>query len=114
MMFNDSTEIHDNSSSEAVVEASQFCLSRAVATQLLDKLCHDDAFRAMFTADARTALASIGDVSAADARINAGPWICMHGDALPSKLEMQELRDSLLDQMIAPMSQDIFHFPTTK
>lgn len=113
-MFNDTLESQDSNSCDAAVESSPLCLSKQVATKLLDKLSHDDAFRALFASNPRMALASIGDASAADPNVMDGSWVCLHGDALPSKMDMRELRDSLFDQMTAPMSQQIFHFPSKK
>lgn len=114
MMFNEAVEAGDSNIAEVAEKDSPFCLSKQVATRMLDKLCHDDAFRALFAADPRMALASLGDERAADPSVASGSWSCLHGDALPSKTEMRELRDSFMDQMVASMSQKIFHIPSRK
>ena len=62
-----------------------FQLSEPIADALLNKLGHDDDFRALFTANPREALVSLGFAPAADAGIREGIWMCMQVDVLASK-----------------------------
>ncbi|TXK60784.1 NHLP-related RiPP peptide [Alkalisalibacterium limincola] len=93
------------------------CLPADIADKLLVRLSEDDAFRDTFRRDPRQALAQLGyEPARQDADISAevvhdvdGPWACLHGDGLPSKEEIQRMREKLQQELTASMSQKIFH-----
>jgi putative modified peptide len=62
-----------------------FQLPEAIADSLLAKLGHDDEFRALFSRDARMALASLGFAEANDPSLSRGIWMCMTVNELASK-----------------------------
>jgi putative modified peptide len=78
-----------------------FQLPTAIADSLLDKLGHDDAFRACFAQDPRTALASLGFEPAVDARIDRGIWMCLAVDELASKENIVAAAGQLRRQLTA-------------
>jgi putative modified peptide len=75
-----------------------FRLSEPIVDRLLDKLCSDDAFRALFTGDARAALASIGYLPAADPAVTEGAWWCLKVESLASKDAIRQSRNDLRRQ----------------
>ena len=68
-----------------------YLLPESVVDALMDKLGHDESFRARFTADPRACLAGLGFAPAADPTVTAGIWACMQVDALAS---MESIRAS--------------------
>jgi putative modified peptide len=62
-----------------------FRLPAPIIESLLDKLGHDDDFRAEFTANPRAALASLGFLPAASHSASQGIWNCLKVDELASK-----------------------------
>lgn len=93
------------------------CLPADIAEKLLVRLSEDDAFRDTFRRDPRQALAQLGyeparqeiEVTAEIAKDVDGPWTCLHGDGLPSKEEIQRMREKLQQELTAAMNQNIFH-----
>lgn len=88
-----------------------------IAEKLLVRLGEDDAFRETFRRDPRRALAELGyeparlDIEASTDIVKDvdGPWSCLHGDGLPSKDDIQAMRQKLQQELTAAMSQIIFH-----
>ena len=76
-----------------------FKLPESIADRLLDLLGHDDAYRAMFLANPRLALASIGFEPAADASVDEGLWICFGVTTLAPKATFIESRKALQVQL---------------
>jgi putative modified peptide len=76
-----------------------FQLPEIVADRLLDLLGHDDAYRAMFLANPRLALASIGFEPAADESIREGVWICFTVTTLAPKEVFVDSRSTLRIQL---------------
>jgi putative modified peptide len=93
------------------------CLPADIAEKLLVRLGEDDAFRDTFRQDPRKALAQLGyeparqetEATAEIAKDVDGPWACLHGDGLPSKEEIQRMRETLQQELTSSMSQYIFH-----
>jgi putative modified peptide len=81
-----------------------FQLPEHVAEKLLDLLGHDDAFRALFLANSRLALASIGFEPAADESVREGLWICTRVTSLASKEAFVSSHQALRTQLTEPMS----------
>lgn len=81
-----------------------FQLPESIALQLLDRLGNDDAFRAVFAADARQALAQLGFAPAADTTVAEGIWKCLQVSDLASKQAVLASRDVLLRQFTAERS----------
>lgn len=75
-----------------------FRLSEPIVDRLLDKLCTDDAFRTLFTVDARAALASLGHSPASDPSISEGAWWCLKVESLASKEVIRRSRNELRRQ----------------
>jgi putative modified peptide len=75
-----------------------FRLSEPIVDRLLDKLCTDDAFRALFADDARAALASLGHSPASDPSIVEGAWWCLKVESLASKEVIRQSRNELRRQ----------------
>ncbi len=78
-----------------------FKLSEDTVDTLLDKLATDDDFRATFSKDPRTALASIGHEPSADPEVTEGAWMCMGVSQLASKEAIKASRDALRQQLLA-------------
>ena len=78
---------------------SAFKLPAPIIDRLLDRLGNDDDFRALFVADTRTALASIGFEPAADASVTTGLWFCLSVDLLASKETIRGSRTALRNQL---------------
>jgi len=78
---------------------SSFKLPAPLIDRLLDRLGHDDAFRDLFVADTRAALASIGFEPAADPSVTQGLWFCLAVDHLASKETIQASRRALRNQL---------------
>jgi putative modified peptide len=76
-----------------------FHLPEPIVNRLLAKLGHDDEFRAIFTADARAALASLGFAPAADPSITEGVWTCITVTELASKEAVRAGHDALKRQL---------------
>jgi putative modified peptide len=77
-----------------------FQLSETVADALLDRLSSDDAFRSMFVADPRAALATVGFAPAADVSMHGGIWMCMSVTELASKEAIRAGRNELRNQLV--------------
>jgi putative modified peptide len=78
-----------------------FQLPESIVDTLLDKLGNDDAFRSRFTADPRSALASLGFAPAADASIQSGIWTCVTVNQLASKEVIRAGYSTLRAQLCA-------------
>ena len=78
-----------------------FKLSDATVDALLDKLGSDDAFRKLFQANPRRALADVGHASAADDSVESGAWACMDVQQLASKEAIQASRAALREQLLS-------------
>jgi putative modified peptide len=81
-----------------------FQLSESLAVQLLDRLGNDDAFRTVFAADPRQALAQLGFAPAADLTVSEGIWKCLQVSELASKEAVLASRDALIRQVTAERS----------
>lgn len=79
-----------------------------VTDRLLDRLSSDDEFRDLFSRDPRAALAAVGHAEAADPSQSEGPWVCMHGEGLPSKAQIAQTRDALRERMTTDVGLVIF------
>jgi putative modified peptide len=77
-----------------------FKMPEAIIDSLLDKLGTDDAFRACFAADARTALVSLGFAPAADSFIVRGAWTCIQVTELASKEAILASREIIRRQLV--------------
>jgi putative modified peptide len=78
---------------------SSFKLPAPIIDRLLDGLGNDDAFRDLFVADTRAALASIGFEPAADPSVTRGLWFCLAVDRLASKESIRGSRKALRNQL---------------
>jgi putative modified peptide len=78
---------------------SSFKLPAPIIDRLLDGLGNDDAFRDLFVADTRAALASIGFEPAADPSVTRGLWFCLAVDQLASKETILGSRKALRNQL---------------
>jgi putative modified peptide len=76
-----------------------FQLPETILDTLLDKLGTDDAFRSLFAADPRSALAGLGFEAAADTSIQRGIWNCMEVNQLATKEAIRAGHDELRDQL---------------
>jgi putative modified peptide len=93
------------------------CLPADIAEKLLVRLSEDDAFRDTFRRDPRQALAELGyeparlEAGATEevAKDADGPWTCLHGEGLPSKEDLQRMRQKLQQELTSTMSQQVFH-----
>jgi putative modified peptide len=78
-----------------------FQLPEPLVDALLDKLGNDDAFRSLFAADARAALASLGFAPAGDASIERGIWNCLTVTELAGKDAIRATHALLRQQLVA-------------
>lgn len=85
-------------------------ISQKVVDALLDKLSSDDAFRAQFQSDPRSALASLGDESAGlMSKDEDGAWACMTVTQLASKEQIKASRAELSKQLSGEALFSPFH-----
>lgn len=78
-----------------------FQLPESLAVQLLDRPGNDDAFRDVFAADPRQALAQLGLAPAADMSVAEGIWNWPQVSEPASKRAVLASRDALIRQVTA-------------
>jgi putative modified peptide len=78
-----------------------FQLPEPIIDALLDRLGNDDAFRVLFAADPRAALAGLGFEAAADSSIRNGIWNCLAVTELASKDSIRATHALLRQELVA-------------